>query len=118
MKKKEAMDIARDAKTELKKCQFNNLSHEIGYDLYSFQMDSIEYNVFAYIGKQQDEDGKKWYSVYAGVEFEGGDTIYADYDNSTNHLQISELANTIYQLANRYQKEENINTLRKMLEEK
>lgn len=78
MKKKDAMDIAKDAKAELQNCPFNNPTNEIGYDLYSFQIDDAEYNVFAYIGKQQDEDGKKWYSVYAGVEHEGGDTIYAD----------------------------------------
>lgn len=117
MLKKEAMEIAIDARNELQNSAFNNPQNDIGYDLYSFQLDGTEFEVFAYIGKQKDEDGQKWYSVYAGVEYAGGDTIYADYDNSTSNLNVTELADAIYLVANLYTKQVNLENLRKMLSE-
>lgn len=117
MLKKEAMEIAIDARNELQNSAFNNPQNDIGYDLYSFRLDSTEFEVFAYIGKQKDEDGKKWYSVYAGVEYAGGDTVYADYDNSTSNLNVTELADAIYLVANLYTKQVNLENFRKMLSE-
>lgn len=61
--------------------------------------------------------GAEWYSVYAGVEYAGGDNIYADYDHSTNGLSTEELADELFALGNLYTKEENLENLREMMQE-
>lgn len=107
MKKEEARKIAEKAKQCLWNAEFNNPTDEVGYDLYEFELDGQLMNVFAYISKRKD-NGREWYSVYAGVEYDGGDNVYADYDNSTEHLQVDELTESIYTLANMYTKQENL----------
>lgn len=107
MKKEEARKIAEKAKQCLRNAEFNNPTDEVGYDLYEFELDGQLMNVFAYISKRKD-NGREWYSVYAGVEYDGGDNVYADYDNSTEHLQVDELTESIYTLANMYTKQENL----------
>jgi len=111
MKKKEARKIAEEAKQCLQNAKFNNPADEVGYDLYEFELDGQLMNVFAYISKRKDND-REWYSVYAGVEYDGGDNVYADYDNSTEHLQVDELTESIYALANMYTKQENLSLLK------
>lgn len=114
MTKKEAKEIAIEAKDVLKYADSNNPANEIGFDLYEFELNDTQIVVFAYINKQ--DDGKnKWYSVYAGVEYEGGDTIYSNYDNSTEHLRVNELTDSIYRLANMYTKPENIAELKNII---
>lgn len=70
---------------------------------------------FAYIRKAKGTDGRKWYAVYSGCEYDGGDTIWADYDSSTTRLRIDELADAIYRLANMYTDPDNLEELRKMI---
>lgn len=114
MTKEKAKQYALEARECLKNASFNTPTDEVGYDLYTFELDGETMNVFAYIRKEMDED-KKWYAIYAGVEYIDGENVYADYDNSTDHLRIDELTNAIYNLANMYTKPENLDNLRSMM---
>ena len=93
------MEIARQIRGSV--TNFNDVNDEVGFDLYTFEMDGTTFNVFAYVRKEQDEHYRrhKWYAVYAGVEYDGGDNIYADDDNSTNSLRVSELADVLFKLS-------------------
>lgn len=118
MTKKEAMTLAMQAAEDLKSVPFNDPVKDTGFDLYTFTMNGKTLNVFAYIGKQRDEKyGTEWYSVYAGVEYVGGDNLYADYAHSTNGLLVEELADELFALGNMYTREENCEMLRKMMQE-
>lgn len=61
MKKKEAEEIAREARDGL--TSYDDIEDEMGYDLYSFDLDGVWFNVFAYIKKARGVDGKNgmWY---------------------------------------------------------
>ena len=113
MTRKEAKEKAIEVKNTV--TDFNNPSDEIGYDLYEFELDGNNLVVFAYIRKAKGTDGRKWYAVYSGCEYDGGDTIWADYDSSTTRLRIDELADAIYRLANMYTDPDNLEELRKMI---
>jgi len=116
MLKKEALELARSVRDSIE--TFNNVYDEIGFDLYQFTMNNCKMNVFAYIRKDKDLDtNRKFYAVYAGVEYEGGDTLYADYNHSTDNLRVSELANALYELANLYKSEELINYVQELVKE-
>lgn len=118
MTHKKAMTLAMQAVEDLKNVPFNDPVKDTAFDLYTFTMNEKELNVFAYIGKQRDEEyGTEWYSVYAGVEYVGGDNLYADYAHSTNGLLVEELADEIFALGNMYMREENREELRKMMQE-
>lgn len=114
MTRKETLEMAREIRDSL--ANFNDVNDEIGYDLYSFELNGSELNVFAYIRKEKDQN-HKWYAIYAGVEYEGGNNIYADYDNSTEHLRVCELADVLYHLANMYKQEKYLKELQKMMGE-
>lgn len=115
MTRKESREMAKQIRDSITK--FNDVNNEVGFDLYTFEMDGTEFNVFAYVRKEQDEQNPKhkWYAVYAGVEYEGGDNIYADYDNSTEHLRVSELADTLFKLSNMYKDNECLDKLKNMI---
>lgn len=115
MDKRQAKMLAEQAVNELADRPFNNPIEDVGFDLYTFDLDEETFNVFAYIGKQEDENGVRWYSVYAGVEYGNGDNIYADYEHSTANLDTEELANELYELANMYQDSDNLEDLRDMI---
>ena len=118
MTHKKAMTLAMQAVEDLKNVPFNDPVKDTVFDLYTFTMNEKKLNVFAYIGKQRDEEyGTEWYSVYAGVEYVGGDTLYADYAHSTNGLLVEELADEIFALGNMYTREENREELWKMMQE-
>ena len=53
--------------------------------------------------------------MYAGVEYEGGDNIYADFDNSTEHLRVSELGDSLFKLSNMYKDKKNLDELKKLI---
>lgn len=113
-----ARQIAVDAKDKLKDAHFNNPVQDEGYNLYQFTLDGYELNVFAYIGKQYDKQyNRKWYSVYGGIEYKDGDTIQADFENSTMHLTVAELTNAIYSLVNAYADPATLNELRLTMNE-
>lgn len=118
MTRKESMKIAREIRDSV--TNFNDVNDEVGFDLYTFEMDGATFNVFAYVRKEQDEHYRrhKWYAVYAGVEYDGGDDIYADYDNSTNSLRVSELADVLFKLSKMYEDEKHLNELRNMIAKK
>lgn len=99
---------------------FNDVNDEVVFDLYTFEMDGTKFNVFAYVSKERDEHYRrhKWYAVYAGVEYDGGDDIYADYDNSTDNLRVSELADVLFRLSIMYEDEKHLNELRNMIAKK
>lgn len=112
--KKEARSIAQDVENKLKNSAFNTPGTEVGYDIYDFNIDGTKYNVFAYFGKKSDGTAR-WYSVYAGLERECGDIIWADYDSSTAHLRTDELTNAIYKLGNMYTRNKNLQEIKKEL---
>lgn len=115
MTRKESLEMAKQIRDSV--TNFNDVNDEVGFDLYTFEMDGAEFNVFAYVRKEQDEQYRrhKWYAVYAGVEYEGGDNVYADYDNSTDNLRVSELADALFRLSNMYKYEKHLNDLRNMI---
>lgn len=115
MTRKESLEMAKQIRDSV--TNFNNVNDEVGFDLYSFEMDGTKFNVFAYVRKEQDEHYRrhKWYAVYAGVEYDGGDDIYADYDNSTDSLRVSELADVLFRLSTMYEDEKYLNELRNMI---
>lgn len=116
--KRFARQIAVDAKNKLKDAHFNNPVQDEGYDLYQFTLDGYELNIFAYIGKQFDKQyNRKWYSVYGGTEYKDGDTIQADFENSTMHLTVAELTDAIYSLVNAYADPATLNALRQTMED-
>lgn len=120
MTKSKALELAKEIRDSL--TDFNNVSDEVGEILYSFELNGIAFDVFAYIRKEKDDNTKnkhshKWYAVYAGVEYDGGDNVYANYDHSTEHLRVKELANEIFVLANMYKEEKNLNELRNIIAE-
>lgn len=111
--KKEAYEMARDVKEGC--TEFNNLNDEVGFDLYQFEVDDKELNLFAYIrkGKYDEPPACKYYAVYWGVEYVGGDNIYTDYD--TVPLTLKDLASKLYELANEYKNEDAIRMLKEMM---
>lgn len=114
MTKEEALKLAQTAVSDLKNMPFNNPVNDTGFDLYTFDLDGVSMNVFAYIGKQK-YDVNTFYSVYAGVEYTSGDTVYGDYEHSTENLNTDELADAIFELGTMYTKPENIEVLRKLI---
>ncbi len=117
MLREEARLLAKQAAEELKDRQFNSPVDDVVFDLYTFELDGKELNVFAYIGKQRDEHGAEWYSVYSGVEYINGENIYADYNHSTNGLATEELEDEIFALGNMYTKEKYLEELRELINE-
>lgn len=117
MLRKEARLLAKQAAEELKDRPFNSSAEDVGFDLHTFELDGKELNVFAYIGKQRDERGAEWYSVYSGVEHVNGENIYAGYDHSTNSLATEELEDEIFALGNMYTREKYLVELRELIKE-
>lgn len=104
----EALEFAKDVRKNLK--DFNNVYDEVNLNLYSFVCNGEAMNVFASVRMEKDEN-HKWFAVYSGVEFDGGDTVYADYDHSTDTLQVTELAKALKTVSNYYKSEEHLKEL-------
>ena len=113
MTKKETYEMAQAVKEGC--AEFNNVNDEVGFDLYQFEVDGKQLNVFAYIRKGRDDEypSCKYYVIYTGVEYVGGDNIYTDYD--TVPLTLKALSNKLYELACEYQKEDAIEMLKEMM---
>lgn len=117
MTRKESRELAKQIRDSL--THFNDVNDEVCFNLYTFQINGTDFNVFANIRKEKDEQNpkRKWYAVYAGVEHKDENIIYADYDNSTEHLSISELADTLFKLSNMYKNKKSLDELKnKILE--
>lgn len=116
MKRNEAYELAREIKEDLKDYGYNNPQTPY-YTVHEFEMDGVKFNVFVSVWKQEDEeDGHRIYAVWSGVEYDGGDNVWADYEYSTNNMRLTELADSLYTLANYYKKEEHLEELRKMID--
>lgn len=116
MLREEARLLAKQAAEELKNRPFNSSTEDVGFDLYTFELDEKELNVFAYIGKQRDERGAEWYAVFYGVECIRGDDVYTDY-SYTNGLITDELEDEIFALGNMYTREKYLEELRELIKE-
>lgn len=117
---KKALAIATQTERDLKDVPFNDSIKDSGWDLYTFELDGAKLNVFAYISKQRNEDTKaEWYSIYSGVEYVGGDNIFADYAHSTSKLSLAELTDRIFDLTMMYRPDQkkNLEHLRKLMHE-
>ena len=113
MLKKEALELAKEIKSDLQFIDFN--SSDIGIILHSFELDGCMFNVFAYVGKAKDEFKHKFYSIYSGVEYDGGDNVYANYDYSTYNFKVSEIADSLFKLANYYENDKNFLELKQII---
>ena len=115
MTRKESIKMAKQIRDSL--THFNDVNDEISLNLYTFEMNGTKFNVFAYIRKEQDEQNHKhkWYSIYAGIEYKDSNNIYADYDNSTEHLRISELSDVLFKLSNMYKDKKYLDKLTHMI---
>lgn len=96
MTKKESVDLAKEIINTL--CIEPN--KEIRYNLASFIIDNEKINIFAYI---KYDNSLANILIYSGVEYEGRDNIYADYNHSIKETDINVLANELYEIANLYQ---------------
>lgn len=88
----------------------DGITSEMAVTLYSFMCGGTGMNVFASI-KIAKDGGKKWFEVYSGVEFDDGATVYADFEHSTDSLDVKELAKELQELSNYYKSEEHVKEL-------
>lgn len=73
MKKKEAEEIAKEVRDSL--TSYDDIEDEMGYDLYSFDLDGVWLNVFAYIKKARGVDKKNGMRYRGDVETYGGKLV-------------------------------------------
>ena len=53
MTRDESMEIARQIRDSV--TNFNDVNDEVGFDLYTFEMDGTTFNVFTYVRKEQGQ---------------------------------------------------------------
>lgn len=67
------------------------------YGLKSFSLDDEQFNLYCEISKEQ-KDGDLYYTVYYGVEYDEGDTLFADWRH-TEIMDIIELKDVVFDVA-------------------
>ena len=102
----QALKLANDINNVI-----DEITSEMAVTLHSFMCDGSGMNVFASV-KKAKEGGEKWFQVYSGVEFDDGATVYADFEHSTDSLDVKELAKELQQLSNYYKSEEHVKELK------